>query len=437
MKTNFILLALVASLLLTSESKAQNVYNQTFWNTGCTTAGWVPFLDTNGPPYFNCIPQLEFNGVTNVLNIGDTVIGGTLAIDIAATGGITSQISTGVNAQNSQNSLNISAGSFSNPSTGVNLCTVVSPGINPTFYDSLLSVLGSGDIEYCTGVARPLYIFQMRDNTAARVGALQILDSNSQGPGLEVTTAASTVCPGNFPSGFTYSNRCALLRSDVTAGSSPDPLVVQFRATSEAFFNLNQVWLASGGLTSSVVFLQGNNDGSGNIGTILGSTAGTSTTTIQSPLGGTLMTGLTTGTPADFVCLTSGNVVVLQATACVVSARLFKMNFAPLLDASPVLKLDVEHFQMRPSLTPSRDPNYGHPQVGFIAENVAAVLPDCAVYYDDMKTPKSYRPECITAFLTKVVQDHQKELIRDKIEIYLLALWCALLTGHTLTRKRA
>jgi hypothetical protein len=143
------------------------------------------------------------------------------------------------------------------------------------------------------------------------------------------------------------------------------------------------------------------------------------------------LSGVSTGTNADFLCLSAGGVILLQSSACTISTQKFKENLAPLLDASSIMDLKVEHYLLNEPGPVNKDPNFYHEQVGLVAENVAQVLPDCTIYENDMKTPKSYRPECITAYLVKIAQDHQRELVRDKIEIYLLAIWCLIMTfGH-------
>ena len=148
-------------------------------------------------------------------------------------------------------------------------------------------------------------------------------------------------------------------------------------------------------------------------------------------------TALTTGTNADFLCLASTGQFLLQSSSCTISSARFKTNIHDLLDASPVLKLDVKEFQMKQTAIPNHDPNFTHPQIGLIAENVAKVVPECAVYENDMKTPKSYRPECIMALGVRVLQDHQRVLTRDEIWLALLTAWCGFLTVPYALRLRA
>lgn len=163
-----------------------------------------------------------------------------------------------------------------------------------------------------------------------------------------------------------------------------------------------------------------------------GINTGTSTGAIQignsGTTGVTSLLGISTGTNADFLCLSSAGVVLLQASACTISSEKFKTNIELLQDASPILKLHVDSYSMKQTEIPNRDPNFTHKQIGLLAEEVAEIAPECAIYENDMKTPKSYRPECITALGVKVLQDHQRVITRQQYEIYVLGLWCALLT---------
>jgi len=119
-------------------------------------------------------------------------------------------------------------------------------------------------------------------------------------------------------------------------------------------------------------------------------------------------TGLTTGTNADFLCLSSGGIVQLQTSACTISSMRFKNLIGPQPTDSAladVLKLDPIAFTMKPGDQPNPDWNYDKPQIGLSAENVAAVNPKCAIYEQDGKTPKSYRQECLIAELVGAVRE--------------------------------
>lgn len=121
---------------------------------------------------------------------------------------------------------------------------------------------------------------------------------------------------------------------------------------------------------------------------------------------------VTTGTNADFLCMSSGNMLTLQTSACTISSRRFKENIAPLTGSAlrkigalrPVVfnMIELEH--------PNADNNYGRTQVGLLAENVAAVDPKLAIYEQDGTTPKSYRQEALLALAIKAIQEQQLEI---------------------------
>lgn len=115
---------------------------------------------------------------------------------------------------------------------------------------------------------------------------------------------------------------------------------------------------------------------------------------------GATFSGLTTGTNADTVCLSSGGVLLIQAAACTISSKRFK-NLLPDFKGDALTELDklpIAQFTMK---TKNVDPNGNAVQLGLYAEDVAKVEPRCAIYEKDMKTPKSYRQECVIALLVK------------------------------------
>ncbi len=144
---------------------------------------------------------------------------------------------------------------------------------------------------------------------------------------------------------------------------------------------------------------------------------GASTTLITSPAPFTMsnatvkMTGITTGTNADTVCLSSTGVVLIQAAACTISSLRFKEAVAPFNgDALGLIKgLEVSIFRMKKDARPNRDKNAYSTQIGLIAENIAKIEPRCAIYEPDMKTPKSYRQECVIALLVAGEQELLKQ----------------------------
>lgn len=120
------------------------------------------------------------------------------------------------------------------------------------------------------------------------------------------------------------------------------------------------------------------------------------------------LTSLTTGTNADFLCLGAGGTILIQNSACTISSLRFKPDWKPYHDdaMAKVAKLDVGTFHLQSG--PNADPNVQSLQAGLSAENVAAIAPECAIYETDMKTPKSYRQECVIALLVKAIQQLKK-----------------------------
>lgn len=120
------------------------------------------------------------------------------------------------------------------------------------------------------------------------------------------------------------------------------------------------------------------------------------------------LVSLTTGTNADFLCLKADGTVLIQGSACTISSLRFKPDWKPYRDdaMAKLVKLDVGTFHVNTG--DNRDPNAKSLQAGLSAESVAAIAPECAVYEDDMKTPKSYRQECVIALLVKAIQQLKK-----------------------------
>jgi len=154
--------------------------------------------------------------------------------------------------------------------------------------------------------------------------------------------------------------------------------------------------------------------------------------------GKTVLAGITTGTNADFLCLDSTGIVLLQTSACTISSMRFKQNIGSFTDdaLARILVLPVDTFIMKPTEPPSTDPNSNSKQIGLIAEDIARIEPRCVIYEDDMKTPKSYRPECMIALLVAGTQQAQAQIARLQWQSYALALWCLALSATMLARRR-
>jgi hypothetical protein len=144
------------------------------------------------------------------------------------------------------------------------------------------------------------------------------------------------------------------------------------------------------------------------------STAGSTVMNNLTASGTITFSGVKTGTNTDFVCMSAGGVLTLQTSACTISSLRFKENVEDMEgSAEPSIdKMRVASFQMKD--TNNKDPNARSKQIGLIAENIAQVAPECAIYEDDMKTPKSYRQECVIALLVKATQEQAKEIAELK-----------------------
>jgi hypothetical protein len=142
--------------------------------------------------------------------------------------------------------------------------------------------------------------------------------------------------------------------------------------------------------------------------------------TIGETAGTVAINHIVTGTNVDFVCLGSGGVLLIQASACTISSGRFKNIDGGLADGealADVLALRPVAFRMKAAMGPNADPNYAAPQLGLTAENVASVEPRAAVYEDDMRTPKSYRQESIIAMTVGSIRALQAQIDRLQAEV--------------------
>jgi hypothetical protein len=145
-------------------------------------------------------------------------------------------------------------------------------------------------------------------------------------------------------------------------------------------------------------------------------------TSANSTAGNIQLVGLTTGTNADFLCLSSGNVVLVQTSACTISSMRFKEHIAPLRDdaLATIAMLRPVAFNMKQGDYPNADPNFAKRQIGLLAENVAAVDPRLAIFENDGVTPKSYRQESIIALTVKAIQQLKADNDNLKAEVEIL-----------------
>lgn len=145
---------------------------------------------------------------------------------------------------------------------------------------------------------------------------------------------------------------------------------------------------------------------------VVGAFSATSTVTLS---------GITTGTNADFLCLSAGGVVLLQSSSCTISSARFKENIEDVEESSglnELMQLRPVDFNMKKTSPANPDlANATRTQLGLIAEEVAKVDPRLAIYEQDGKTPKSYRQEAVISVLIKAVQQQQAEIEALKKEI--------------------
>jgi hypothetical protein len=125
------------------------------------------------------------------------------------------------------------------------------------------------------------------------------------------------------------------------------------------------------------------------------------------------LVNLTTGTNADFLCLSAGNVVLVQASACTISTLRHKPDWSIYDGAAMdvVRQLEVGTFHLDDAVR-SSDPNSDALQIGLNAENIARVLPLAAIYENDMTTPKSYRQEGVIALYGRALQETDTRIAR-------------------------
>jgi hypothetical protein len=167
---------------------------------------------------------------------------------------------------------------------------------------------------------------------------------------------------------------------------------------------------------------------SGAVASVVGSSASSSTLTLTGPAagGGILLAGVATGTNADFLCMSSAGAILIQSSPCTISSARFKTELSPMdEDGRALLRLPLWHFRLTAA---NADKNAAQPQLGLLAEDVARVLPACAIYEQDLRTPKSYRPECLIAYLIALGKTHERALTVNRAWLALLTLWCLLLT---------
>jgi hypothetical protein len=258
--------------------------------------------------------------------------------------------------------------------------------------------------------------FPAATDTVVELAATQTLSNKTfTAPALGAATATSIngntfttgtyTLTGTAAKTLTFQNSLTFAGSDSTTHTFPNASsTVAELGVAETFTALQTLT----GLTTSGAAVIINNAGASNISVCSTSCSGTITIGNSSNTGKLVLAGLSTGTAADVMCIASGGVIILQAAgSCTISSVRFKDNVTPWDgDALPELaKLKTFTFTMKAAKEPNRDPNYASKQIGLTAEEIAKVEPKCSIYERDMKTPKSYRVECVLAMVIKGEQE--------------------------------
>ena len=320
---------------------------------------------------------------------------------------------------NTTNSLQLAVGNRSATSSNTELCGTPDGSFTTNFYTETLTVDADNDLIFCNGATNaPLFAIQLPNTAVNWYGGMVIqTGSGFNGPQLIDTPVGSTGCNAGV-AGFVAPVSIAACGSLDGDNQGTEPLVITWGGgvVAEGFFGSNAVWLAAGN-TTPVKALNIASTGTSQVSVTLGDTHASSTTLITAPAGGISLGNVSTGTNADFLCLSSGGVVLLQSSSCTISSRRFKTAVQPLAtDAlGEIASLPVETFRLKAK---NVDPNGQSDQIGLIAEDIARVEPRCAIYENDMKTPKSYRQECVIALLVKAIQEQQKEIEQFKRRIH-------------------
>ena len=128
------------------------------------------------------------------------------------------------------------------------------------------------------------------------------------------------------------------------------------------------------------------------------------------------LTGTTTGTNADFLCLDSSGDILLQSSSCTISKRKSKENFTEITGNTAytdLMALSPMQFNFKQTEPPNPDKNFTATQYGLIAEDVYAVDPKLSVLGNDGK-PQNWDERRLIALLVKGFQMQQDELEASK-----------------------
>jgi hypothetical protein len=164
------------------------------------------------------------------------------------------------------------------------------------------------------------------------------------------------------------------------------------------------LWLANGAPQTEVFTVLS----SGNVG--IGTTTPATTlsvvgTTTSSNL---ILSGLSTNTSGNAVCIVGTTVVTAGNTTCITSSKRFKQDITPLTTWKSLLDIDVVQFNYKPEYADNvRDA--GGKRLGFIAEQVNEVDPQL-VQFDQDGNPLSVHFDGVMALTVQAVQDLQSQI---------------------------
>jgi Chaperone of endosialidase len=119
------------------------------------------------------------------------------------------------------------------------------------------------------------------------------------------------------------------------------------------------------------------------------------------------------GSETSALCEDGSGNVIADSVTCISSSARFKDIISPYSGGlKTIMQLQVERYKYKDDFLGNfkNDPNHSHEQIGLIAENVAQVESDLALYEKDGVTPRAVRYEHVTAALVEAVQEQQKEI---------------------------
>lgn len=163
---------------------------------------------------------------------------------------------------------------------------------------------------------------------------------------------------------------------------------------------------------------------------------GTWNTTAFQALNGVLLPGLASSSSATTgtLCWTTGtgNVTVDTTVACLASLGAWKEQIENLEDSlDEIMKLRPVSYQLKPEFNPE---HLGR-QVGFLAEDVEKIDTRLVGYGGDGKL-RGVRYMQLTALLAEGEKELNAKIQRQQLEILGLGVWCMVLTGFLIYRRR-